>query len=315
MAYNEPMPTPGPDGNTVSAMSDWEAYFVTGLGGASYVMPGRGGELVPSINSAARTVSTATGAAFVRGFLVTNTAGIWTATVPTQSAADRVDRLVLRLDRSASTKANWLKPVILPGSSGSASPPALQASDTGLYDLPVARWTTKANGTLTGLVDERYRSAGGPLDFNSFARPPASPPRMGLERDTGIWRYSNGSAWLSFDSDTGWTEMTLNNTSWKNNGTEKQLARIRNGVVYLRVNITRQTSTFTKSDADGSLLFNLAAPLIPDIDQYDEAHFSGGIGTARVQILQSNGALSLQHNTADVAVGRTCTFSMSYPAR
>jgi hypothetical protein len=309
VAYDEPMPTP--DGNVVDTMPLWEAYWVGGLGGAAGVMAGKLGELAPSINSGARTVSTATGAAFVRGFYIANPTTTYTVTVPAHSVGDRVDRLVLRLDRTASTAANWLKPFISEGTSGSLTPPALLASETASWDLPLCRWTTKADGTLSGLVDERYMAGGRFLTFKSTARPPFSPPRQGLETDTGKPLYSDGTAWRYYDSDTGWQGLTLSNSSWKEFA--DCVYRIRNGNVTLRVVVQRQSSTFAKSDADGSALFTLPTAARPSINQYGTASFSNGIGTARVDLNSATGVVSFQHNTADVAVGRTGTFTMSYP--
>lgn len=310
MAFDPAMPTP--DGNQVSTMTSWEAYWVGGLGGASGVMAGKLGELAPSINSGSRQVSIATGAAFVRGFYIANPSSTYTASVPAKSAADRMDRLVLRLDRTASTAANWLKPVIVQGTSGSLTPPALQSSETGSWDLPLCRWTTKADGTLAGLVDERQLSGGQFLVFRSGARPPASPPRQGYELDTGKPMYADGSQWNYYDSDTGWVSMTLTNSAWKQ--FLNCAARVRNGVVFLRIAVQRQNSTFTKTDPDGSPLFTLPLQFRPESNQYGTTSISGG-GTARVDIQQDTGVVSLQHNTVDVPPGRTCTFSMSFPAR
>lgn len=309
MAFNAPMPTP--DGNVVATMPDWEAYWVGGLGGASGVMAGKLGELVPSINSSARTVSTATGAAFVRGFYISNPTSTYTATVPAQSAADRVDRLVLRLDRTATVAANWLQPVIIQGTSGSLTPPTIQSSDTGSWDLQIARWTTKADGTLTNLVDERLLAGGQFLIFDSTFRPLASPPRQGYERNTGKPMYADGTQWNYYDSDTGWLDLVLTNSAWKEAG--NCLFKVRNGVVYLRVDIQRQNSTFSKDDPNGSPLFTLPTSARPTIDQFGTAWFSGGIGGARVYVSQSTGVVNLQHNESDVSPGHTCTFSMSFP--
>jgi hypothetical protein len=309
VAFDPPMPTP--DGNTVNTMPLWEAYWVGVGGGAIGVMAGKAGELAPSINSGARTVSLATGAAFVRGFYIVNPSSTYTASVPAASAADRVDRLVLRLDRTASVAANWLKPVIVQGTSGSATPPAIQSSDTGSYDLPLARWTTKADGTLAGLVDERQLSGGQFLGFRSNARPAASPLRQGYEFDTGKPMYSDGSQWNYYDSDTGWLPLTITNSAWK--AFLDCVYRIRNGVVTIRAVVQRQGSTFTKSDPDGSALFTLPTQARPAINQYDTTVFSGSIGVARVDLNAETGVLSLQHNTTDVAAGRTATFTLSYP--
>jgi hypothetical protein len=309
VAFNAPMPTP--DGNTVATMPNWEAYWVGGLGGASGITAGKLGELAPSINSGARTVSLATGAAFVRGFYIENPTAVYTATVPAKSAADRVDRMVLRLDRTASVAANWLQPLIIQGTSGSQTPPALQSSTTGSWDLPIARWTTKADNTLTGLVDERQLAGGQFLLFNSNARPTASPPRQGYERDTGKVMYADGSKWNYYDSDTGWLDLILTNAAWKEFLNCE--FRIRNGVVFLRVVVQRQGSTFSKDDPDGSPLFTLPTSARPNVNQYGTAWFSGSAGGARVDIDSTTGVVSLQHNLSDVTVGRTCTFSMSYP--
>jgi len=206
MTFDEAMPTP--DGNTIATMSDWESYWVGGLGGAAGVVAGRGGELSPSINSGARTVSAASGGALVRGFYVNNPATT-TMAVPTQSAGDRVDRLALRLDRTASVAADWLKPIILQGTSGSATPPALAATDNASWDLPIARWTTKADTTLTGLVDERLALGGSFMVFKSANRPSASPPRLGYETDTGRLLLANGSAWAAVIDDTGWVNVPV----------------------------------------------------------------------------------------------------------
>lgn len=310
MAFDAPMPTP--DGNTVNTMPLWEAYWVAGLGGASYVQAGKAGELAPSINSGGRTVSLATGAAFVRGFYIGNPSATYTASVPAASAADRVDRQVLRLDRTASVAANWLKPVIIQGTSGSLTPPAIQATDAGSWDLPIARWTTKADGSLTGLVDERYKAGGQFLVFTSKARPPASPPRQGLELDSGKPMYSDGSAWFYYDTDTGWVTLTLSNASWAVSSPLTCLARLRNGVATIRIAVKRVSPTFSKADADGSILCTLPSQFRPSIIQFGAVVFSGGIGSARVDV-GTDGVVSLQHNTADVVKDRTAVFSISYP--
>jgi hypothetical protein len=309
VAYDEAMPTPGPGGNTVSTMPAWEAYWVAGLGGASYVMAGRGGELAPSINSASRTVSTATGAAFVRGFYVSNTAGVYTASVPAASAADRVDRLVLRLDRSQTTAADWLKPIIVQGSSGSASPPALQTSDTSLYDLPICRWTTKANGTLTGLVDERYKTGGGFLTFTSSARPAASPPRIGFETDTGQAMYANGSSWIPLLPDTGYSNLPISG-NWKVGGYQPQL-RLLNGWVYLRGSVERTTNTLQSTDTN-SPIGTIPAGYRP-AGTHNWSSVTSDMHHVRFQVAYDTGALAIVSLSADFGVGHVTYLDTSWP--
>jgi len=299
MAYDEPMPTP--DGNTVSTMTDWEAYWVGGLGGASGVVAGKLGELAPSINSGSRTVSTATGAAFVRGFYVQNPTTTHTASVPAQSVGDRVDRLVLRLDRTASVAANWLKPVILQGSSGSSTPPTMQVSTDGSYDEPIARWTTKADGSLTGLVDERRRSGGQFLVFNSAARPPASPPRQGYELDTGRPVYADGSNWNYYETDTGFQNVAITGF-WAVGGFTPQI-RLRNGWVYLRGSIARTTNTLQSTDTN-SPIGTIPTQFRP-AGTHNWAAVTSSMGHVRLQVDYSTGALAVVDLSADITVGRT----------
>jgi hypothetical protein len=298
VAFDEPMPTP--DGNTVATMTDWEAYWVGGLGGASGVMAGTLGELAPSINSGARTVSTATGSAFVRGFYISNPSATYTVSVPAQSAADRVDRLVLRLDRTASTAANWLKPVIVQGSSGSLTPPAIQTSTTGSWDLPVARWTTKADGTLASLVDERYLSGGQFLVFRSTARPAASPPRQGLEADTGKPVFSDGSAWRYYESDTGYSNLTISG-NWAAGSFTPQI-RLRNGWVYLRGSINRTVNTLQSTDTN-SPIGTIPSGYRP-AGSHNWASVTSAMGHVRLQVDFSTGALAIVDLSADITVGR-----------
>lgn len=298
MAYDEPMPTP--DGNTVSTMPTWEAYWVGGLGGAAGVMAGKAGELAPSINSGARTVSTATGAAFVRGFYIANPTTTYTASVPAASVADRVDRLVLRLDRTASVAADWLKPIIIQGTSGSATPPAIQSTDAGSWDLTIARWTTKADGTLTGLVDERCMSGGQFLTFMSTARPPASPPRQGLERDTKKPVYSDGSAWNYYESDTGYSNLLISGY-WQVGGFQPQI-RLRNGWVYLRGSIVRTTNTLPSTDTN-SPIGTISTPYLP-AGTHNWGQLTSAMGHVRLQVDYATGALAIVDLSSDITVGR-----------
>jgi len=76
--------------------------------------------------------------------------------IPVASAQNRIDRLVLRLNRGASTSPTVVQPVVITGTpSGSPIEPPLVQTPTGLYDIPVCSWTSTSAGALTGLVDER----------------------------------------------------------------------------------------------------------------------------------------------------------------
>ena len=307
MAWDDAFPTAA---SALETMAQWEAYWVGGLGGAAGVIASVGAELTPSINSGARTVSVGTGAALVRGFYSGNTSATYTTDVPTQSTGDRVDRLVLRLDRTAVTASDWVTPTIIQGTSGSSTPPALQTSSTGSWDLPLCRWTTKADGTLTDLVDERVYLGGSFVTFTSGARPVASVPRLGLETDTGRLLYADGSTWKTLVPDTGWLPLTITNSAWK--PTLDCVGRALNGFATLRIGVQRVNSTFSKNDANGSPLLTVPSALHPAYSQFTTVQFSGGVATARVDVSATDNSVSFQHNSGDVTPGRTALFTITY---
>lgn len=231
------------------------------------------------------------------------------------SGSTRTDTVVLRLDRST-----WNVTAAVRQGTPGAGPPTLQrdAGDTGLWEIPVADVTVD-NGAATiasGKVVARTLFQSGairPCTKITDIQSTLDDGDIVYEASTGRWIGWTSAGGVVLFEDTGWSTQTLTNSSWT------QLlacsARRKNGVVFLRFAVTRQSSTFSKSDPDGSVLCTLPTQFRPDIDQYDTTSFSGGIGTARVQVLQANGVVSFQHNTADVGAGRTATFSMSYPGR
>jgi hypothetical protein len=231
------------------------------------------------------------------------------------SGSTRVDTVVLRLDRST-----WdVTAAVRQGTPG-AGPPTLQrdAGDTGLWEIPLADVTVD-NGAATiasGKVVARTLFQSGamrPCNVITDIQTTLDDGDMVYEASTGRWIGWGSAGGVVLYEDTGNVAVTLTNSAWS------QLlacsARRRSGIVSLRFAITRQSSTFTKSDPDGSALCTLPSQFRPDIDQYGTTSFSGGIGTARVQVLQATGVVSLQHNTVDVTVGRTAAFSMSFPGR
>jgi hypothetical protein len=221
---------PVPGVASMSTATEWEEYFT------SADICGVVSGLVPSLNTTGRQAVMGVGAAMIRGYYKPVTSSTGTA-IPSASGSNRIDRLVLRLDRTASTAANWIKPVVIEGTpSSTPSPPAVTQSSSGSWDLPICRWTSASSGALSGLVDERYFLGGQTLLFSSTSRAsgliPASPRRFGIETDTGHALVSDGAAWNEIAYDTGWASLTLNSTYWLQAGFTLDTV-VHNGVCFL----------------------------------------------------------------------------------
>lgn len=299
------MPYPGV--SQLETQTDWEAFFT------AVQLDGVVSGLAPAINSGARTASLGAGAAYLRGSLKPVSSTTATA-VPAASAQDRVDRLVLRLDRDAATTATYIVPTVLTGTTGTVTPPALTRGTTGAWDLPVSRWTSKSDGTLTGLVDERY----GPYWFTSAARAanlvPTAPARVALELDTGQIYRSDGTTWTLVTQDTGWIELGLNGPDASAWAVENALQyRLLNGVVYLRFSLTRTRFKLGLTDADGSTPYRLPAGFRPASSSPPVLGF-GNHSRSNLQLfIYSNGDIRVYPLDEDLPLGRRMYAQAEFP--
>lgn len=214
----------------MSSATQWEEFFTAA--DVCGVISG----LVPSLDTSGRNAVAGVGAAMVRGYYKPITTSTGTA-IPAASGQNRIDRLVLRLNRGSSTAPGWIVPTVITGTPGTSPvPPTITQTSTGLWDLPICRWTSAPTGALSGLVDERYFLGGQTLLFTSTSRAsgliPASPARFGLETDTGRALVSDGSTWNTIDYYTGWADLTVNGTYWNQGGFPLQTV-VRNGMCSL----------------------------------------------------------------------------------
>lgn len=177
----------------VTTISDWEDLFSPGL--ASGVIPRSGsGALLCTLDTIGRNAVANPGAAILRGFYKPVSAATGTP-IPAPSAQARIDRLVLRLDRSATDPDLFVRPFVITGTPGTSpqEPPLVQTSD-GLWDLPLGSWTSAVSGALTVLKDERYFISR-ILSGLSAARPSPNGPVLFYETDTGALAVWTGSLW------------------------------------------------------------------------------------------------------------------------
>ena len=236
---------PFPGTTQITTQQEWEGFFAA-IG--SGVITG----LAPSLNSGARQAVISAGRAIVQGFLKPVESSTGTA-IPAASPQNRVDRLVLRLDRDAVTAADLVKPVVLTGTPGSSTPPALTRSTTGKWDLPIARWTSQANGALTGLVDEREWLGNRVRRCTSTSRPTS--PQAGdiiYETDTGRWMGWRGTAWATLgpvSSESAQVAATGSTQSgWETLATSTWVTRW-GGAVLLRLGSFRRTGSAISSES------------------------------------------------------------------
>lgn len=298
VAIDDAYPT---SASTLSTMAQWEGFF-TGFS-ADGVIPGVLNEMVPSLNAGARTAVLGTGAAQIRGFHVDNPSSTATS-IPTADAQNRIDRLVLRLDRTAAAAADWITPVVIEGTP-SATPqiPALAQTSDGDFDVPIARWTSASNGSLSGLVDERVFAAASPVEFRSDARPSATLRRIGIERDTNKVLFADGTMADRVgrhrlgrpDPERAQRQRLTNNIVSR--------VRRRNGHVHLRISIRRwSTNGLGTADEDGSVPFVLSSGFRPSVQEVGFGFHSRSPIALRVE---SDGSVRIFALTADVPVNRT----------
>jgi hypothetical protein len=195
--------------------ADWES-IIQAIGAGDGVVMNPTTSLAPSLDSAGRNAVMAAGQCLVKGKLWSCDASVSTA-IPAASASDRIDRLTLRLSRTASTAATFLQPNIITGTpSGSPVIPSLTQTTTGIWDLPIAHWRSTAAGALTGLVDERF-DPGAAMQSGLAANMPLwhVRPRLYFQTDTGVLMAWNGSAWNPVGNQpAAWSNMPGMANSW-----------------------------------------------------------------------------------------------------
>lgn len=304
MALDPAYPTAS---SQLETMPQWEAFF-NAFPGYSAVIAGVGNGFVPSIQSGARTVTVGTGGAIVRGFYLPGPTSTATA-VPTASGADRIDRLTLRLDRAVSDPEDWITLHIVQGSPGTNPiPPNITTStaDNGVWDLLIARWRSKADGSLADLVDERVLLTPGGMSFRSDARPAPAPVdfTVGFERDTGnvlTWIPSVGWTQLS-QSDTGNLTLTLNSASFSSTGPNR-CRKIGTDVSYELNIVVKDGKAFTESFIDNEtvLMATLPSACRPAATLIQELVIDGDVFGRCV--IEPDGEMRLRGTNAGISSG------------
>jgi len=143
------------------------------------------------------------GFAVVRGHAVQSTA-TETITIAAASAAQRYDRVVLRLDPTA----NSITLAVVQGTSGGGLP-ALTQTDTGIFEFPLATVlvpvgaSTITAGNVTGERRFLGNTVGG---WTTATRPDnARIGRLGLNTSTNQFEFWNGTQWRDLAPTITWS--------------------------------------------------------------------------------------------------------------
>ncbi|MEU9795073.1 tail fiber domain-containing protein [Streptomyces sparsogenes] len=142
------------------------------------------------------------GFAIVRGHAVQSTA-TEILTIAAASAAQRYDRVVLRLDPTANT----ITLAVVQGNSGGGVP-ALTQTDTGIYEFPLAIVTIPVGAATisAGNVTNERRFLGNTVGGWTTATRPENPRagRLGLNTSTNQWEFWDGAQWRDLAPTINW---------------------------------------------------------------------------------------------------------------
>lgn len=138
----------------MTTTAEWE-YLMGAMSCVNAIDASIGGAMAPTLDTGGRNAVIADGVVAIRGQLWRADAPVSTV-IPAASAQNRIDRLVIRLNRGATSAPQVVQPVVITGTpSGSPAIPPITQTPTGIWDYPVSHWTSTSAGALTGLVDDR----------------------------------------------------------------------------------------------------------------------------------------------------------------
>lgn len=295
---------PGP-GETL-AEAEWElmlSHLVDGVLGG----PGSSNLQASPSGATARGVDIAAGHALARAHWYHSSDVITHTSSANAAGAPRIDRAVLRLDRSANTVTQEL----LTGTAG-AGPPALTDNAT-VTERPLWRWTIAPGATtVSGLTDERQWLSRTVRPCTSTNRP--LDPQQGdlaAESDTGRIIQWTGTAWRTVYEDLTAEANLTPTTNWSAAGVCKASRRA-DGLVEITLNLIRINEPFHGATEQGSPLFQ---PM-PGIyrpkgwTRWDVAHVTPN-NQVRLRVDQ-DGVIWADNPTARVDPGRALRRTFSY---
>ncbi|MEU2764248.1 hypothetical protein [Streptomyces sp. NPDC007094] len=239
------------------------------------------------------------------------TSGTSTVTLPITANASgqtRIDRVVLRLDRS-----DWtVRAVVKEGTPGAGVPALTQDSgDTGVWEILLAGVTVQTGaGSVTVTRGELYVGTRVRPALSSHRNIAPELGELAYETDTGRLSMHTGSGiWTALYEDSPEVSLGAGYSTWTDEG--QAVGKRAGSVVSLRISKRRTGSTFNQTDADGSKLATVPASLRNTArNQYFACVFSSGV-TGRVEV-RTDGGIWVRMISANVTVGHTLSLTMTY---
>ncbi|MFG3154220.1 hypothetical protein ACGF7W_19500 [Streptomyces sp. NPDC048219] len=203
------------------------------------------------------------------------------------SSQTRIDRIVLRLDRS-----DWtVRAALVTGTPGAGAPAlTLDTGNTGVYEAPLARVQVLAGASAVSVTREELYIGTRCRPCTSSTRNPT--PRLGelaFETDTGTMRIWTGQAWRAVFDDSGEVVVNSQLSAWTI--AADSVLEKRNGNVHLRLGDFVRASAAALTGPVRLPVLIPAAYVHPTRGQYGLAYISGaGIGRFEVYARNTNKA-------------------------
>ncbi|MFE6903779.1 hypothetical protein ACFVFJ_44360 [Streptomyces sp. NPDC057717] len=206
------------------------------------------------------------------------------------SGSTRVDRVVLRLDRSTWT----VRAVVKAGSPGSGAPALTQQTgDTGVYEIPLARVTVLNGGSAVSVAREELYIGTRLRPCLSSARNPS--PVLGevaFETDTGRLILWNGSSWSTAYDSSGSVSADSALAAWEI--TVESVLEKRSGNVHVRIGTFKRKGGALAGPTDARLPMLIpSAYRHPTRNMYAMAYITGA-KVGRLTIYPANHAMAGQ---------------------
>jgi hypothetical protein len=247
----------------------------------------------------------------VRGFAWTSGEGDTLTVAPNSTGQNRLDRVVLRLDRT-----NWTVRAVVKTGGTSLPPVTRNAAAGGVWEVHLAEVTVPNGATAltTDRVVARPVAVGSRVrvQWSTNRNPSPLQGEIAYEVDTGRWVGWNGTAWVSLGlDDIGDTALALG-PKWKPDGSN--LVTKSGRMVDIELNLIFgevKDEVIFKGNVKGLLIATLPSnKFFPTRNKYTLGSLSSG-GTVDIQV-QPDGKITAWRASENLDDGQTFRATVTY---